>query len=361
MLDIVALASSYLRAYGLVESDKPFDLLYILAALTQYHIKSCDKYQLILESTGLLSRSKNFLSTIEDLPFIHVSAFKNSLLASCEPQYIYKILSSSGTSGEKSKIVLSKENAKLQVIALSSIVTDFMGVARPTMVVLDKSSTILNTSTYSARKAAIVGFGQICRRHYFVLDEEFVFQSEILERILNETTGKLLFFGFTHIVWKVINNSSLSTTQKSELANRAIFLHGGGWKKLESQRVSKSQFNLAVKNSLGIVDIRNYYGMVEQTGTIFMECKYGNLHDNDLSTVVPRSTKDLSSLGLNIPGIAQVLSSLPTSYPGHSLLTDDLIEVIGENSCKCGRMGKTFRVLGRLSSSIPRGCSDAYK
>ena len=361
MIDISTLISNYLRAYGLAKSYKSFNLVYILAALTQHHINSCDKYKLILESSGMLPNFEKFPSIIEDLPFIHVSAFKNSLLASCKPQDIYKTLSSSGTNGPKSKIVLTKENARMQIIALSSIVTDFMGVSRPSMVVLDKSSTVLETSTYSARKAAIVGFGQVCRRHYFALDEELVFQNKYLERILNETTGKLLFFGFTHIVWRVLHNSNLSTVHKSELANRGTLLHGGGWKKLESQKVSKSEFNLAVKKFLGITDTRNYYGMVEQTGSIFMECQYGSLHDNDLSTVIPRSTRDLSSLAINSPGLAQVLSSLPTSYPGHSLLTDDLIEVTGENSCKCGRMGKTFRVLGRLSSSMIRGCSDAIK
>ena len=40
-------------------------------------------------------------------------------------------------------------------------------------------------------------------------------------------------------------------------------------------------------------DVRNYYGMVEQTGSVFMECEYGFLHDNHLNYIISRTTKNL--------------------------------------------------------------------
>ena len=55
----------------------------------------------------------------------------------------------------------------------------------------------------------------------------------------------------------------------------------------------------------------------------------------------------------------QLLSVLPTSYPGHNILTEDLGMILGEDDCDCGKMGKRFKVFGRLKKSEIRGCSDA--
>ncbi|HUP03938.1 MAG TPA: hypothetical protein VMU19_08115, partial [Bryobacteraceae bacterium] len=56
-------------------------------------------------------------------------------------------------------------------------------------------------------------------------------------------------------------------------------------------------------------------------------------------------------------GVLQVLSVLPLSYPGHSLLTEDL-GVAHPGGGHCGRQGKAFSVTGRLPRAELRGCSD---
>jgi len=57
-------------------------------------------------------------------------------------------------------------------------------------------------------------------------------------------------------------------------------------------------------------------------------------------------------------GLIQLISLLPTSYPGHNILTEDIGEVIGEDDCKCGLKGKYFLVHGRAKEAELRGCSD---
>jgi len=51
---------------------------------------------------------------------------------------------------------------------------------------------------------------------------------------------------------------------------------------------------------------------------------------------------------------------LPISYPGHSILTEDIGTIIGVDNCLCGRMGKYFKINGRLKNAELRGCSDTY-
>ena len=58
---------------------------------------------------------------------------------------------------------------------------------------------------------------------------------------------------------------------KIDLSN-AVLIHGGGWKKLTNESITE----VSKHNQLcGINSIHDYYGMVEQTGSIFMECEYG--------------------------------------------------------------------------------------
>ena len=101
--------------------------------------------------------------------------------------------------------------------------------------------------------------------------------------------------------------------------------------------------------------------MVEQTGTIYMECECGHLHAPLFSDVLIRRTDDFSLAGKNERGLIQVVSMLPRSYPGHSLLTEDEGVLLGEDDCPCGRKGKYFKILGRIQNAEIRGCSDTYQ
>ena len=53
--------------------------------------------------------------------------------------------------------------------------------------------------------------------------------------------------------------------------------HGGGWKKLLNEAVPEQEFKEALKRQTGIGRVHNYYGMAEQTGSIYMECECGHL------------------------------------------------------------------------------------
>ena len=104
----------------------------------------------------------------------------------------------------------------------------------------------------------------------------------------------------------------------------AFLLHGGGWKKLENERVSNDSFKARMKRVTGCSRVHNYYGMVEQTGTIFIECDHGNMHAAAQSDAITRDPVTHRPLPHAATGLIQVFSSIQESYPGHSILTEDL-------------------------------------
>ena len=80
-----------------------------------------------------------------------------------------------------------------------------------------------------------------------------------------------------------------------------------------------------------------------------------------LADVLVRDPQTLAPLPMGQPGLLQLLSALPLSYPGHSLLSEDLGVLLGEDDCRCGRQGRYFSVLGRQRGAEVRGCSDTFQ
>ncbi|MDB4763599.1 hypothetical protein OAG38_07650, partial [Akkermansiaceae bacterium] len=186
------------------------------------------------------------------------------------------------------------------------------------------------------------------------LDEDLVPNfdriNEFYKKYENE---EVLIFGFTFLVYQFIKRARNLNFKNS------ILFHGGGWKKMQDEKVDKLTFNKLVKEAIGLsTNIHDYYGMIEQTGSIYVDCPRGYLHSSSFSEVVIRDPIDFSVVPHGKGGIIQVLSSIPQSYPGHSILTEDIGVVHGVDDCKCGRKGTYFEISGRLKSSEIRGCSD---
>lgn len=129
---------------------------------------------------------------------------------------------------------------------------------------------------------------------------------------------------------------------------------------MQELAVSNEQFKQALCQQLGDLHIHNFYGMVEQVGSIYMECECGYLHTPNFSDVIVRNVDTLAANPEGQTGLLQLLSVLPHSYPGHNLLTEDLGTIWGEDSCACGRKGKFFTIQGRLPAAELRGCSDTH-
>ena len=110
---------------------------------------------------------------------------------------------------------------------------------------------------------------------------------------------------------------------------------------------------------VGRLKIGDYVeGMIEQIGSIFIECKKcEHLVTSIFSDILIRDEK-FKLVKNGQKGLIQLLSLLPTSYPGHNILTEDIGEIIGEDNCKCGLKGKYFLVHGRAKNSEIRGCSN---
>ena len=215
--------------------------------------------------------------------------------------------------------------------------------------------------SFSARGAGILGFSNFGRKHFYALNDDMSLDIVGLQAFLKEFAGqKILLFGFTFMIWQYVYKEVIASDIKIDFGD-SILIHGGGWKKLKDEAVDSSTFNRLLHEQLGIREVHNYYGMVEQVGSIFVECSMGHLHTPSYADIIIRNPITFEPIPYGEQGLIQVLSELPKSYPGHSLLTEDLGTIHGEDDCLCGWKGKYFSVAGRIPKAELRGCSDTFQ
>lgn len=344
--------------YSLDKTEKEKLLSDNLIALTKAHYEKCGNYKKMLDALGVEpDKIKNYY----ELPFLPVSLFKELDLVSVDKEDVFKVMTSSGTTGQAvSKIYLNKTTASNQQKTLVKIISDFTGSSRMPMLIIDSPSVIKDRNMFSARGAGILGFSIFGADRTYALDDEMNLDIKSIETFLDKHKGeKILLFGFTFMIWQHFYKELQKINTKIDLSN-GILIHGGGWKKLLSEAVSQDEFKKKLNEVCGIKNVHDYYGMVEQTGCIYMECEEGHLHASIFSDIITHRHTDFSPCDIGEKGIIQVVSMLAQSYPGHSLLTEDEGIILGEDDCPCGRKGKYFKVLGRLKNAEIRGCSDTY-
>ena len=350
-----------LEPFSLDKNEKKKILSKRLVELTMHHANNCKEYQNILNCIG---RDIEKIDSYEALPFLPVRLFKELQLKSIDDENIVKTMTSSGTTGQSvSRIFLDKITSTNQQKAMVKIVSDFTGSSRMPMIIVDCPSVLKDRNMFSARGAGILGFSMFGSKKIYALNDEMQLDVEGIKKFLDEHQGEKIFlFGFTFMVWQFFYKELVRLKEQGiifDLSN-AVLIHGGGWKKLISEAVSAAEFHDRLNEVCGIEFVHDYYGMVEQTGCIYMQCEYGHLHASIFSDVIIRNPKDFSVCDAGERGIIQVVSSIPESYPGHSLLTEDEGMILGEDDCPCGRKGKYFSVLGRIKNAEIRGCSDTF-
>jgi hypothetical protein len=338
--------------FTLPQAAKEEVLLKELSSLVEHHRARCSQYARILSASGYTAADR-----VADLPWLPVRLFKNLELKSIPDDEVFKVLTSSGTTGEVSRIYLDKAAAATQTRQLGATVQTVLGPKRLPMLLVDTKAMLKDRRSFSARGAGVLGMSTFGRDHVWALDGDGHVDVDAIRGFLGKHGGApFLIFGFTYMVW--LHLYEVARDNGLDLSN-GILIHSGGWKKLVDQAVSPEEFRARLAG-VGLTRTHNFYGMVEQIGTIFLEGPSGgSLYCPDFADVVIRDPQTWAELPPGEPGLIEVVSTLPTSYPGHVLLTEDLGVVHGVDDGDWP--GKHFSVMGRLPRAEARGCSDTYR
>lgn len=342
--------------FSIPQEEKESLLFSSLLELQQHHMNNCAPYKNIIDAIN--SKSPTGLDSLPALP---VSLFKSHSLMSIPEEDLFKTMTSSGTTGQQpSRIYLDIQTATLQSKALASIVRELIGPKRLPMLIIDTPNVVKDRLNFSARGAGVLGMLPFGRDHFYALNDEMELDVQGVKDFLSKYGNQPFFmFGFTFMVWKYFFAELVANVDEFDLSN-GVLIHSGGWKKLQDEAVSNDVFRSSFASETGLIKIHNFYGMVEQVGSIFVEGSDGYLYPPNFADVIVRNPDTWEPATIGEPGVIEVLSVLPRSYPGNVLLTEDVGIFHGISSDLTGWQGKKFEVVGRLPKAELRGCSDTH-
>ena len=307
------------------------------------------------------------ITDISKLPFLPVSIFKKIILLSVPKSQIVKTIKSSATTNNlPSLIPLDQTTIMRQMISLNSIMKDFLGNNKLDFIILDSENTLKDTdSNLSSRGSAIRGMLIFAKRFFCILNDKLEVESSLVSKVMTLDDTQKCIFGFTWLVYKIILENKNNEEFKNTLLNfkNSYILHIGGWKKLTDISVEKNQFNNEVSLFFNTTPNRviDLYGMTEQLGIVYPDCEFGHKHVPIFSEILIRDRTTFDVLSDGQTGFIQVISPIPNSYPGISLLTDDLGQILGRDNCQCGRKGTYFVFKKRSEIAEPKGCGDTLE
>ena len=330
----------------------------------RHHIKNNELFRNYCDNQGFNLGSNP--KELADYPYLPVNIFKNKRLSSVPNEKINGILSSSATSGTPSTIVLDSVTSKRQTIASAKVMSDYLGGQRRPFLILDEDPLTSSSVEISARAAATRGFLILSSKpEYFLFQTNGQLSLDIDKfwesLMLYEDGGQeICIFGFTYILYyhvvKVLKEKGICLN----LSENLRVVHIGGWKKLESQKVTKEKFLSDVSSIFGVKEenIYDFYGFTEQMGLVYVSA--GNLPKTvtAYSEIIIRDFQTLEPVKDGEHGLIQILTPLPHSYPGISVLTEDVGKIVGRGIDKTGRIGTQFEIIGRAKKAEARGCDD---
>lgn len=346
--------------------DAEQQVLYLKALQEElvFHYEHNEMYRQFCDRKGFDPHSE--IKNVEDIPPVAVSVYKDlgMGLASVPKEDIRLRLQSSATSGTPSTIVVDKITSKRQAKAMVKVIQEAIGKEKKPFLVMDIDPRSEFSSLLGARFAAIRGYLNFASKAgYFLKAKDGVsyFDVDAMQEYVAgiDKDQPVVVFGFTYILYSNVLKAVKEKGITIPLPKGSKIIHIGGWKKLESEKISKELFNQQLADCFGIepVDVIDIYGFTEQMGLNYPDCPCGCKHESSYVKVLVRDVVTNEVLPAGEEGKLEFITPVPHSYPGNLVLTDDLGMVI-DGECPYGRPGKRFKILGRLKKAEVRGCGD---
>ncbi|MEA3306846.1 MAG: hypothetical protein U9Q34_03575 [Elusimicrobiota bacterium] len=303
---------------------------------------------------------------ISKIPFISVNGFKERDLTTLPKNKIVLELSSSGTSGQRSRMLLDRDSL-IRVRRMAWKVFEGLGLTdldhKLNYICFTYDPAVakdLGTAWTDKLLTDLTGQGEIF--YAFKWDKkknDFYFDIEGSVAALKkfeEMGERTRILGFPAFALKLAEEFKKKYGRYAKLNKDSSVITGGGWKTLSNEAIDKKIYRkiLADNFSLPVKNVRDLFGMVEH-GVPYVDCKLGNFHIPNYGRIIVRDPGTLKPLGYGKSGLLQFITPYLTSYPSISILSTDFGRV--EKKCSCGLKGPVLFIEGRAGVKKHKGCA----
>ncbi len=337
-----------------------------LRAAAAVHCRRCPRFRGLWKDAGFAPADLRSYSDVERMPHIYVAAFKERDLVSVTRRETALELTSSGTSGQRSRIVLDRASLR-RVRRMAWQVFNGHGLAAPHDVndylcfTYDPAvARNVGTAFSDESITGLTGRGEV----FYALrwdpaKKDFYFDMAGALAALERFEGRgrpVRVVGFPAHALALCEEFEKAHGRRARLNPASWVITGGGWKDKQDRAVDKGEMRARLAASLGLAAerVRDLFGMVEH-GVPYVDCPLGNFHVPVYSRVLVRHPATLELLPFGETGLLQFVTPYLSSYPSISLLSSDKGWL--EESCPCGLGGRVMHIAGRAGTRKLKGCA----
>ena len=352
-------------------TDQPYDFsppwqerfLKAMQYSLRHHYAHSNFYRKLCEYKDYDPASLRTFEDIWNIPFVLSDVFKMYNVETRTNEFIKEDMSSSGTSGRKSRIVidiLSGHRLMHSIYHTSKALglADTQG-ANYLMMGYDPSldETLGTTvsdimlSYLTPQQSIFYTLGLVEEGRIGFLRDKTV---EKLKQFVSEGRP-IRILGFIHYICEAIKAYN-ERYGKLELPERSYIISGGGWKSAGSPYGAAFNFHefLRENTNIDLRNVRDLYTLIEHE-VFYTECEHHNMHIPNVVMVCARDPRNMERLGYGEKGLIHLYSPVIESCPTLSLLTTDY-GYIGER-CTCPIGGPYLKIIGRAGVTKKITCA----
>jgi hypothetical protein len=299
------------------------------------------------------------------IPPLFVGTLKLHRFCSVPDEKIVLTLTSSGTSGQKTQLLLDAPSLA-RLGALSRSVFRGLGFesVEPVHYLLfgyeREHAGAVGTSWSTEQKMACAP----AKTSSWLIrwndaSQEFEFDAVAAARRIAELAADapLRFLGFPAFMYRAVEELR-KIAPGLRVDPRSFVIAGGGWKNHAGVPLSHEAFARFLEESLGLPreNVRDVFGMAEH-GVPYGACRYGHHHVPVFGRLSVRDPRTLEVLPPGVEGLLHLLTPYNTAQPNCSLLATDVARL--EEDCPCGLPGTYIASVRRGGTSKHKGCAIA--
>ncbi|MFA5143600.1 MAG: hypothetical protein WC522_05480 [Candidatus Omnitrophota bacterium] len=352
-------------------TDRPFDysaewrpkFLDAMRWSFNHHRSNSAFYKKLCQKKGFGERRIDSFEDIWDIPFVLSDVFKMYAIETRTDDMWKGEMSSSGTSGRKSKIWLDRISAQRLMFSLyqvhralglvSSTPANYLLMAyNPSLdETLGTTTSDIIMSHLTPRRGIFYGLDKDASGKVGFLRER---AAEKLRQYVKEAYP-VRMLGFIHHICEVIR-SYRQKYGRVEFPKDSYIVSGGGWKNIVNPYGDDFDLYafLRENTTLPTENMRDLYTLIEHD-VFYLECAHHNKHIPNVALACSREPRTLKRLGYGEKGLIHLYSPLVESCPALSLLTTDY-GYIGED-CACSIGGPYVKIIGRAGVAKKVTCA----
>ncbi len=309
----------------------------------------------------------------EPWPLVPVSLLKECPTISIPKFKIVKTLYSSGTSGQRSTLILDSKSYRegigvgLRLLGNQQLVsrkpTNYLVMGlKPSKSPAGHMMVLSGVRHLTPIKDTVYGL-VADKEHPADLQKITMDMDTIIQKLRQWERAQmpLRIIGFPGFIQELMNALRESGERPFHFPKGWV-LTGGGWKGREPMNGGMEALRKAILYWFGIESkrCRDVYTALEQP-IPFIECEAHHMHIPTYCRVQARAFQTLDPLPETERGLLHFMSPLCTSMPIHSILMSDYGRVIPGKYCSCGNPMPYLMVEGRLDSGQRMTCAQVLE